>query len=211
MRIDLPEEHHDQPIAHLAEHYAPEIVTAGAVFATAVYQHSKLSLRELEGARYRTAQINGCNICLNFRGERDFPGLFEAVGGDLGSSVHARGPAPDEDFYGNVANWRHYPDFSERERLVIRYAEGLGLAPDQIAHDEEFWARAKAAFSDDEIVDLSYSIAAWMGLGRVMHALGLDAVCAFKPVERRSDEKTGPGAIFSADLRMDACAAALEI
>ncbi len=36
----------------------------------------------------------------------------------------------------------------------------------------------KSAFSDDEIVDLSYCIAGWMGMGRVTHALGFDAVCA---------------------------------
>ena len=182
MRIDLPEEHHVQPFAHLAKHYASEIVTAGGVFGTAPYQYSKLSLRELEAARYRTALINGCNVCKNMRGARDFPGLFEIFGGDLDNSVYTHGEAPDEDFYNNVANWRDYPGFSERERLIIRYAEGLGQTPDQIAQDEEFWALAKAVFSDNEIVDLSYSIAAWMGVGRAMHALGLDAVCAFTPV-----------------------------
>jgi alkylhydroperoxidase family enzyme len=181
MRIDLPAEHQDRPFAHVAKHYAPEIVTAGGAFGTAPYQYSKLSLRELEAARYRTAQINGCIVCKNFRGARDFPGLFQVFGGELDSSVYTRGPAPDEAFYENVASWRDYPGFSERERLAIRYAEGLGQAPDQIAQDEEFWARAKAVYSDDEIVDLSYSIAAWMGVGRAMHALGLDAACSFTP------------------------------
>lgn len=182
MRIALPPEHRDRPFEHIAKHYAPEIVTAAGVFGTSAYQYSKLSLRELEGARYRTAQINGCNTCENFRGGRDFPGLFETFKGDLDHSVYVRGPAPDEEFYNSVTNWRHYPGFSERERLAIRYAEGLGQTPHEIAADEEFWARAKAAFSDDEIVDLSYSIAAWMGVGRVMHALGLDTVCAFTTV-----------------------------
>jgi alkylhydroperoxidase family enzyme len=184
MRIALPPEQHDRPFAHVAEHYAPEIVTAGGVFGSAPYQHSKLSLREIEAARFRTAQINGCNTCIDFRGGRDFPGMFESFGWDLESSVHKRGPAPDEDFYANVVNWRDHPGFSERERLAIRYAEGLGQTPHEIAQDEDFWARAKAAFSDDEIVDLSYSIAAWMANGRVLHALGLDAVCAFTSVEK---------------------------
>ena len=181
MRIELPEEHHDQPFTHVAKHYATEIVSAGGAFGTAPYQYSKMSLRELEGARYRTAQINGCNTCMNFRGERDFPGLFEVFGGDLDNSVYTRGPAPDEEFYSNVANWHDYPGFSERERLAIRYAEGMGQTPHDIAQDEEFWVRAKAVFSDDEIVDITYSIAAWMGTGRAMHALGLDTVCSFAP------------------------------
>jgi hypothetical protein len=182
MRIELPAEYHDRPFEHVAKCYASEIVTAGGVFGTAPYQYSKLSLRELEAARYRTAIINGCNVCKNMRGGRDFPGLFDMFDGDLDNSVYTHGPAPDEEFYSNVENWKDYAGFSERERLVIRYAEGMGQTPDQIAQDEEFWARAKAVFSDNEIVDLTYSIAAWMGTGRALHALGLDAVCAFTPV-----------------------------
>ncbi len=181
MRISLPPEHHDRPFEHVAKHYAREIVAAGGAFGTAPYQHSKLSLRELEAARYRTAQINGCNTCQNFRGARDFPGMFKIFKGDLESSVYTHGAAPDEEFYRNVPNWKDYPGFSERERLAIRYAEGLGEAPHKIAQDEEFWARAKAIFSDDEIVDMTYSIAAWMGTGRALHALGLDSVCAYTP------------------------------
>ncbi|MET0657849.1 MAG: hypothetical protein ABW110_06795 [Steroidobacteraceae bacterium] len=64
--------------------------------------------------------------------------------------------------------------------MAIRYAEGLGMDPHGIAQDEEFWRHMKAAFSDGEIVDLSYCIAAWMGLGRVTHALGMDGVCSFR-------------------------------
>jgi hypothetical protein len=184
MRIQLPAEHHDRPFEHVAKHYAAEIVTAGGIFGTAPYQHSKLSLRELEAGRYRTAQINGCNVCKGMRGGRDFPGMFEIFDGDLDNSVYTHGPAPDEDFYSNVENWKNYAGFSERERLIIRYAEGLGQTPDEIARDEDFWAQAKAVFSDDEIVDLTYSIAAWMGTGRALHALGLDLVCSFAPSAR---------------------------
>lgn len=179
MRIDIPPEHQERPFEHITKHYQSEILKAAQNFGSKPYQYSQLSLRELEGARYRTALINGCITCQNFRGARDFPGLFEIFNGDLENSVYTRGPAPDEEFYQNVTNWRDYPDYSERERMAICYAEGLGLAPQEIAHDEEFWSRAKAVFSDEEIVDMTYSIAAWMGLGRAQHVLGLDAVCTF--------------------------------
>ncbi|MET0988339.1 MAG: carboxymuconolactone decarboxylase family protein [Steroidobacteraceae bacterium] len=180
MRIDLPAQHQDAPIVHLASNYAAEIVRAGVAFSKAGYQHSKLSLREFEGARARTAEINGCTVCQNWRSERDLPGYFSAFGGQYERSVGTRGAAPDEQFYTSVSQWRDSPVFSERERLAIRYAEGLGMDPHGIAKDEEFWRRMKAAFSDDEIVDLSYCIAAWMGLGRVTHALGMDGVCSFR-------------------------------
>lgn len=184
MRIDMPPEHQANPFPYVAEHYAPKIVAAGVAFSKAGYQHSKLSLREFEGARARTAEINGCQICQNFRAERDLAGYFTAFGGDVEKSVAAHGPAPSEAFYRNVSNWRDFPHFSERERLAIAYAEGLGLDPQGIASDEAFWKRLKAVFSDAEIVDLSYCIACWMGLGRVGHALGMDRVCTFVPVEQ---------------------------
>jgi len=182
MRIYMPAEHQANPVAHLAEHYASKIVTTGLAFSKEGYQHSKLSLREFEGARARMAEINGCQVCRQFRAARDLPGFFAAFGGITSESVAARAPAPDDSFYENVSNWRDSPLFSERERLAIAYAEGLGLDPQGIASDEAFWAKAKAIFSDDEIVDLSCCIAAWMGFGRVTHALGMDRVCTFVPM-----------------------------
>lgn len=165
----------------LAKAYAPEIVRAAGNFSTMAYQHSKLSLREVEAARYRTAQINGCMVCQGFRAGRDFPQMFEGFGGDLDSSVYRNGPAPDEEFYAQVENWRDWSGYSERERLAIAYAEGFGEAPKDIAADEHFWARMKAVYSDDEIVDLTYCIGSWVANGRAAHVLGLDTVCFVAP------------------------------
>ena len=67
---------------------------------------------------------------------------------------------------------RTSPLYSARERIAIEYAEGMGTDPQGIAQDEDFWRRCKAAFSDREIVDLSFCIACWMGLGRIGHVLG---------------------------------------
>jgi len=170
MRIALPEAHQMQPLAHLSEHYASEIVNAGMNFSAVTYQMSKLPMRLFEGARYRTALINGCELCQNFRVARDR--------NTEGRSITHNGPAPDEAFYQAVHEYKSSPLLSSREKLAIEYAEGLGLYPQALARDEDFWARFKAEFSDDEIVDLAYCIAVWMGIGRVAHALGLDGVCA---------------------------------
>jgi len=184
VRIAMSAEHERDPIPHLAEHYARDIVNSGSLFSTTTYQKSILSLREFEGARARTAEMNGCRLCRDFRAARDVPAYLAAIGGAPDKSIASRGPVPDEAFYANVSRWADYPGFSERERVAIAYAEGLGLDPQGIARDEAFWKRAKAAFSDEEIVDLSYCIACWIGLGRIVHTLGLDSVCSFVPREK---------------------------
>jgi alkylhydroperoxidase family enzyme len=171
MRIALPEVHQQEPLRYLAESYAPEIVQSGFAFSDTTYRMSKLPMRVFEGARYRTALINGCQLCRSFRVNRDRAGTE-------GPSVTNNGPAPDEAFYAAVHDYRTSPLLSVREKLAIEYAEGVGLDPQALAANEEFWARFKAHFSDAEIVDLGFCVAVWIGLGRVAHVMGLDAVCA---------------------------------
>jgi alkylhydroperoxidase family enzyme len=180
MRISVPQSGDpSKAFETLSNAYAPEIVRAAGAFSLTAYQHSKLSLREIEAARYRTAQINGCMVCQGFRAGRDFPVMFEGFGGDLENSPFRRGGVPGEDFYANVENWRDWAGYSERERLAIQYAEGFGAAPREISQDEDFWARMKAVYSDEEIVDLTYCIGSWVANGRAAHVLGLDTSCSF--------------------------------
>jgi alkylhydroperoxidase family enzyme len=171
MRIALPEAHQQNPLGHLAENYAGAIVGSAFAFSDTTYRLSQLPMRVFEGARYRTALINGCQLCQGFRVNRD------RTDSD-GPSVTNNGPAPDEAFYAAVHEWRTSPVLSARERLAIEYAEGIGLDPQGLATNEEFWTRFKAQFSDAEIVDLSFCVAVWIGLGRAAHVMGLDAVCA---------------------------------
>ena len=180
MRVHLPAEMADRPFENLGRAYPTHVVQSAGIYGTAPYQHSMLTLRELEGARYRTALINGCQACTALRGARDFPGLFAAFDGDVENSVWSRGPAPDEEFYAQVENGRDWPGFSQRERLAICYAEAMGLDPRGLAADEDFCRQAKALFTDAEIVDMTYSIGAWMANGRALHVLGMDAVCSFE-------------------------------
>jgi alkylhydroperoxidase family enzyme len=171
MRVDLPEAHRMEPLAHLAESYAPEIVRAGNGFSATTYAMSKLSMREFEGARYRTAQINGCQLCQNYRVARD-----RNVAD--GPSITHNGAPPDEAFYDAVYDYRTSPILTVREKLAVEFAEGMGLDPRGLAVNEHFWTRFRSVFSDDEVVDLAYCVAGWLGLGRVAHVLGLDDICA---------------------------------
>ncbi|MBP8232521.1 carboxymuconolactone decarboxylase family protein [Rhizorhabdus sp.] len=175
MRIDVPAAQAHDPYGYATENLAPEIMKAGGAFSFAVYRHSKLSLREFEGARARTAEINGCTICQQFRAARDLGGMFSGTG--TRGTVVDNGPAPDEAFYAAVTEWRTSPIYSDRERLAIEFAERFGTEPKSLASDEEYWAKARAAFTDAEIADLANSVAAWVGLGRVAHVLGFDEVC----------------------------------
>lgn len=183
LRIEVPEAHQLDPYSYMAANYSPEMVAAGGAFARGTYTRSKLSLREFEAARVRTAQINGCLVCLNFRAARDVPAMLASMGADGARSVVDGEAAPDEDFYAAIENWRSSTAFSQRERIAMEFAERFGTEPKLLAADEDFWSRARAVFSSDEIVDLAHCTASWVGLGRVAHVLGLDTVCMTAPAE----------------------------
>lgn len=174
----MPSTAEGNPYGYVLRNYAQEIGGAGTAFANAVYQSSQLPLRVLEAARYRTAQINGCMVCQGMRAAKHVDPMLVGNGGDASRSVVARGgPMPDEAFYAAVEGWQTSTLFSERERLAIEHAERLAEDPRGFAEDEAYWLRFHAAFSDDEIVDLTLCIAAWMAMGRVTHVLQLDTVC----------------------------------
>ena len=67
---------------------------------------------------------------------------------------------------------------NQQELLAVKYAKAMGNEPKQLAKDEALWGELKEHFSDQEITDLTYCIAGWMGMGRVAHVLGLDQDCA---------------------------------
>ncbi|QYU69699.1 hypothetical protein J4558_06090 [Leptolyngbya sp. 15MV] len=168
MRVSVPSS--DAVIPSLAPHYAPEIIAASDGFARAVYAHSRLPLRLFEAARIATATINGCTVCMAWRTARDAGGMGAAEG------VAANGPEPDEAFYQAVLRGDDAL-LDPREAIAVRYARAMGEDPRGLAADEGLWRELKERLSDAEIVDLTYCIAAWMGLGRVTHVLGIDTAC----------------------------------
>ena len=189
MRIAVPAEHMDNPIGYVTTHYAKPITAAAMAFSTSTYQPHEVSLREFEAARKRTADINGCAVCKSWRSARDLPDYMSFFGKDGEHHVASdTSNAPDDFFYDQVIDWRTSPIFTPRERLAIEYAELMGLDPDNLAYNEDFWGRMKAAYSDEAIVELSYCIACWIGLGRVTHALGMDGVCSFAPATAEAAE-----------------------
>jgi alkylhydroperoxidase family enzyme len=68
---------------------------------------------------------------------------------------------------------------SEREALAAEFA--TRFASDHLGMDDDLWTRLHAAFSDDELVDLGLSVAAWLALGRVNQVFGVDGACRIPP------------------------------
>ncbi|GAA1541293.1 carboxymuconolactone decarboxylase family protein [Nocardioides humi] len=157
----------------------PAMADAFIALSRTVYESSRLSLRVAEAARIRIADINGCLACRGFRLAADAGELAARVGTGPNGGPPAidRGPAPDESFYDAVTSWRTSELFSERERLAIEYAERMAETPRETPHDDQWWVRMHNAFDEAEIVDLTYSIATWIAVGRFTHTLGFDGAC----------------------------------
>ena len=154
MRIDIPEGQH--PIEYVWGDMVPGIGSAAVDFSQSVYDHSTLGLEEFEAARLRVAQLNGCVFCQDWRTERD------------GRTV------PDS-YFAAVESWRTAEDLTPRARLAAEYSERY--VSDHHSIDEAFWARMRAEYTDNEIVELSMCIGSWLAFGRLNRVLGLDVAC----------------------------------
>lgn len=152
-RISFPDrgmgEHVDWALSRV------DMAAGMGAFSEAVYGNTQLSLREREAARWTIALINDCAVCQDTRA-RD----SEAQG-------------VDEGFYAEVADWRDSGALGDRERLAAEYAQRFAI--DHLAMDEDFWARLRAAFADDEIADLTICCGMFLGLGRTLAVLGVRA------------------------------------
>lgn len=169
MRIDTPVLP-GQAMPDLAGQFVPAIGTAAREFSQAGYRHSTLPLRLFEAARVATAVINGCTVCRNWRSARDLE-FFGVHGG-----VADHGPVPDEAFYQAVLAG-DLSALSQAERMATVYVQRMGTDPQGLAGDDAFWSEVKSHLSDQQIVDLTYCAAAWIGLGRAAHVLGIDTAC----------------------------------
>ena len=123
--------------------------------ADAVYGNTQLPVREREAARWTIALINHCAVCQGTR----------AKDADVA--------AIDEDFYLEVTDWRSSELLTDREKLAAEFAQRFAL--DHQGMDDAFWARLRAAFADDEIADLTICCGMWLGMGRTMAVIGVEA------------------------------------
>jgi alkylhydroperoxidase family enzyme len=151
-RIDVPDG--QDPLMHLWGGTDTALTGPAAKFSDAVYNKTKLPLREIEAARITIAGINDCAICRTMRAE----------------------DGPDEAFYEALLDGRRDADgLSERESLAGEFAERF--ATDHLEMDDAFWGRLHAAFSDDELVELGLCVGSWLAFGRLNRVFDVDGAC----------------------------------
>jgi alkylhydroperoxidase family enzyme len=185
--VAIPEEHLDDPIGYAIRNLRPELTGPLYDFSKAVYQNARLPLREFEAVRARIALINGCKVCQGFRSIRDVPPYLAGLGEDPAVGVHTHGPAPDEEFYLNIGEWRDSPIYTARERIAIEFAERFSQAPDALGYDEAFWTRAKQHFTEGELYEMTIVVGCFVATGRFVHVLGFDeASCAIGPAHAKA-------------------------
>jgi len=133
----------------------PKMAAGMGALSEAVYTNSRLPVREREAARWTIALINDCAVCQDTRARH---------GDEVGA---------DEDFYRQVADWRAATALSERERLAAEFAQHFAL--DHLAMGDDLWSRLHAAFSDEELADLTMCCGMFLGLGRVLAVIEVPA------------------------------------
>ena len=77
---------------------------------------------------------------------------------------------------GQIANLNHYPtdfNFSELERLVLEYADGMTRTPVEVS--DAMFARLRERFTEAELVELTSAIAWENYRARFDHAFGIEA------------------------------------
>jgi AhpD family alkylhydroperoxidase len=155
LRIELPDGDEDEVVRLFTLN--PDMGMVAAAFSGKVYEKSRLDIRERELVRMRIARINDCSVCLDTR------------------TVDPAAAGLSEDLYRSIEDWRTLPGLTDRERVAVEYAERYAL--DHRNLDDDFWGRFRAHWSDEEILDLTVCISAFMAMGRIISVLGAGVSC----------------------------------
>jgi alkylhydroperoxidase family enzyme len=133
----------------------PLILGGWSAFELALERSDRMDRRLEELAATRAATMTGCDFCIDF-----------ALGfmPDLGAT---------QEQLRDIPHWRDSDAFSEDERLVLEYAEGMSRTPAEVS--DELFARLRERFDEAALVELTAAIALENYRGRFNHALGLGA------------------------------------
>jgi AhpD family alkylhydroperoxidase len=126
---------------------APEAMRAlyslGAYLAKCGLEHPLLEL-----VKIRASQINGCAYCI------DMHTKDARAAGETEGRIYA------------LNAWRETPFFSDRERAALAWTEAVTRISDGGVADD-LYAEARGQFSEKELVDLTWAVAAINAWNRV--------------------------------------------
>lgn len=124
---------------------------------------SSLGHSLMELVQTRVSQINGCAFCLD---------------------MHARDLRKHGETWqrlNSLSTWRETNFYNERERAALAWAEELTRLADQHGDQDTAFEALKKQFSDQEIVELSWTIAVINAWNRM--AVGMRTPPSTQPLE----------------------------
>ncbi len=142
-----------EPTGVLA-HSKPLLFGVGALSAAAEYFAKRVDHRIKSLAMLRTAQLLGCEWCLDF-----------------GSRLAQDSGIPAEDL-AELAVWRTSERFAPAERIALAYAEAMTRTPVDVS--DELFARLQEHFDERQIVELTMTISLENLYSRTSWALGVE-------------------------------------
>jgi AhpD family alkylhydroperoxidase len=127
-----------------------------AMFALGKYlTKCGLESKLLELVKTRASQINGCAYCLDMH------------------TIDARAAGETEQRLYTLSAWRDTPFFTDRERAALAWTEAVTLVSEGGVSDA-IYEEARKQFSDKELVDLTWAVAAinaWNRISISFHAV----------------------------------------
>jgi AhpD family alkylhydroperoxidase len=126
----------------LAPEAARALYSLGNYLAGSGLEHGLLEL-----VKIRASQINGCAFCIDMH------------------TKDARAMGETEQRLYALNAWRETPFFSDRERAALAWTEAVTRIDGGVS--DELFAEARQQFSEKELVDLTWAVAAINAWNRV--------------------------------------------
>jgi AhpD family alkylhydroperoxidase len=102
--------------------------------------HSSLEKTVRELVKIRASQINGCAFCIDMH------------------TKDARAMGETEQRIYALSAWRETPFFTERERAALAWTEAVTRVSEGVS--DEVYEEARRHFNEEEMVDLTWAVAA---------------------------------------------------
>lgn len=165
-RVTIPEGEH-LPAMYMMRLGTPQLVAIRKRYLEVVYDapDTTLTPREREAVRILFAVRSGCPVCSGMR-------LGAAKQGFSDEEI------PEELYQASMSLDLAWPGFTDRERLLLEFADRFERDADGINDDDAFWERINTSLTEPELADALNMFGIWIGTGRTLKVLGVAAgVC----------------------------------